>query len=966
MRPSRSLAGQWSFQIDPEGELTTSQLQPDREITVPLPWGAAFPELVRYSGYAWYQRTVDLAEDWLTGELLLHFGAVDYWCQVFVNGQQVAEHEGGYTPFTIPIRQYVNAGQNTLTVRVYDSVQEAIRIPRWFDDHPDSATQPPFDPRLIPHGKQEWYLNVGGIWQDMTLTAVPAAYIQQVHITPNIHTGEVQVEVELRGENDHATLQVEVDGVSVSAPTTNGQTRYTLSLQMNNPNLWTPESPNLYTATITLTNGEAQDSIEQRFGFREIRTHHGQLLLNGEPIILLSALDQDFYPETIYTVPSDDYLRDEFRKAKELGLNSLRCHIKVPDPRYLDLADEMGLLIWEEIPSWRTFHPKTTVHPAALHLDDTVKNRVRQTLRDMIARDYNHPSLIAYSIVNEDWGTALLLSAADRAWLVEMVDLCKALDPTRLVVDNSPCPAPWGLSIHVKTDIEDFHIYTNIPDQADSFEQFVEQFALRPTWTFSADGLGQRSGHEALIMSEFGNWGMPLLRNIAPDGEAPWFDLGPWWSSWEGEPGYPQGVTERFKRLGLDVIWPDYDTFAEATQWHQFMALKFEIETMRRRPSIAGYVITELTDIYWESNGLLDFERCPKVYHDQFKTINAPDVVVPRLRQYAYWDDQVMRARLYVSHFGPGEWPKAQLRAMLGESQVEHEIPALKRGEVQTPGVSNWTLPRLQTAETLNLNLHVYDEAGNVLATNDVPIWVMPAAGRDAAFIPPVTVLFRPEHFHEDLPVDTPTPATEVPMESPVSTTLEATTPPTAATSVSSPVRVLRGLGYQVSTSLTDGTQLVISDHLTSEILEWVRKGGDLLFLSSGPNAFFWSHGRSGSYGGNWMTSFSWLRPGIHRRLPVSNPLTLPFIDVMPLYVILGLPVEDSAYQQDFLAGQVTGWLGHPALHTIQFRCGQGRVVMTTYRLKDRLAYHPVAVAMLNDLVDHLTSDACQPVLSAR
>jgi hypothetical protein len=113
------------------------------------------------------------------------------------------------------------------------------------------------------------------------------------------------------------------------------------------------------------------------------------------------------------------------------------------------------------------------------------------------------------------------------------------------------------------------------------------------------------------------------------------------------------------------------------------------------------------------------------------------------------------------------------------------------------------------------------------------------------------------------------------------------------------------------------------------------------------------------------MTSFSWLRPGSYRRLTVASPVTLPFIDVMPLYVILGLPMGDSAYHQDILAGQVTGWIGHPAAHTIQFRYGQGRVLMTTYRLKDRLSYHPVAVAMLHDLVDHLTSDACQPVLTA-
>jgi hypothetical protein len=113
------------------------------------------------------------------------------------------------------------------------------------------------------------------------------------------------------------------------------------------------------------------------------------------------------------------------------------------------------------------------------------------------------------------------------------------------------------------------------------------------------------------------------------------------------------------------------------------------------------------------------------------------------------------------------------------------------------------------------------------------------------------------------------------------------------------------------------------------------------------------------------MSSFSWLRPGIYQRLQVDNPLTLPFKDVMPQGVILGLPANDPAVQQDFLAGQISGWLRHPALHTVQFRYGSGRVIMTTYPLKETVSYHPVAVAMLHDLVDHLKSDQCQPMLKA-
>src|SRR5690606_18179942 len=158
-----------------------------------------------------------------------------------------------------------------------------------------------------------------------------------------------------------------------------GQVEYEMAVEVGQPNLWTPETPILYTATITLNGGAGEDTQTIRFGFREIAVRDGQLLLNGEPIFLLSALDQDMYPETIYTVPSEAFMRDEFHKAKELGLNCLRSHIKPPDPLYLDLADEMGLLVWAEIPSSRTFYVNTRLTHFRYNVTDDIKARVNQT-----------------------------------------------------------------------------------------------------------------------------------------------------------------------------------------------------------------------------------------------------------------------------------------------------------------------------------------------------------------------------------------------------------------------------------------------------------------------------------------------------------------------------------------------------------------------------------------------------------
>ncbi len=982
MRQTRSLAGFWQFQLDPQGQLEVSTIEPDREIKVPLPWQAAFPELARYSGYAWYRHYFELDESWLGGEVLLHFGAVDYWCQVFVNSELVGQHEGGYTPFTLPVRPQLKPGRNEIAVRVYDPVQTQMLIPRW-PDYPitTSPDGPPFDANHIPHGKQEWYINVGGIWQDVTLTAVPKTYLAHVAVTPNIHSGEAHFKLELAGDTStEGELLIIVQGKDAqiwetSLPLVASKTSYQTMVEVENPELWEVDTPNLYTATVRLKiDGEdKEDNFTTRFGYREITTRNGQLILNGEPLFLLSALDQDLYADTIYTVPSEEYLRDEFKKAKELGLNNLRCHIKPPDPLYLDLADEMGLLVWAEIPSWRTFYPKGTVHVNQLNLDETIKRRTEQTLEEMIERDFNHPSLIIWTIVNEDWGTALPLSAADRAWVAQMYQRCKQLDPTRLVVDNSPCPAAWGPNVHVRSDLDDFHIYSNIPDQADKFEQTMEQFNLRPLWTYSSNGDSQRTGQEPLILSEFGNWGLPSVQALRKHykGDPDWFKLGPWWSPWDGEPGWAAGVEERFKELGLDAIWGDYEKFAEATQWHQFAAMKFEIETMRRLPHLSGYVITELSDIYWESNGLLDFLRNPKVYHQHFHTFNQLDVLVPHVERYAWWDDRTLRVQLVGSHYAATDWKQARLNLKIGNFSSESEELALelKRGEVKSLGLRQWNLPQVDKSQELVCEYSLEAATNSLsLAKNQLKLLVLPAAERQTKFEGKIAVITRTSSFTQasaEVSLEAYNPSAQG--AGPEVEQLPGSSQGQSRSSADL-LSALQELGYAANPHLTHDTQLAVTNFPNEELLNWVREGGKLLFTSTGPSPFFWVQGRGGTYGGSWMSSFSWLRPGVYRRLEgVSNPLELPFKRIMPLGTILGLPVTDPKVQADFLAGQIGGWINHPAVHTVQFRYGKGRVIMTTFELiKGLREYHdPVAIAMLHDLLEYLASEQCQPVLTA-
>ncbi|MFN2483679.1 MAG: sugar-binding domain-containing protein [Candidatus Limnocylindria bacterium] len=983
-----SLRGDWAFELDPGGELSIESLRPTRTIRVPLPWQAAFPELRRYSGYAWYQRVVDLPPGFARDHARLRFGAVDYWCQVFVNGTLVGEHEGGYTPFDFPVGRQLRSGPNTITVRVFDAVQDAIVLQRWPDFQAQmnaASSGPPFDPQHIPHGKQEVYVNVGGIWQDVTLTAGSMTRFASVHVTPLVEAGAASVDVRLAGELDRidGVLVVSIFGADRATPVASAQlrlsagaSRYETLIEIPKPHPWSVDDPFLYLAraTLRLRDGNVETSV--RFGMRSFRARDGQFLLNDEPFYLIAALDQDLYPETIFTVPSVAYLRDEFRMAKELGFNCLRCHLKVPDPVYLDIADEVGLLVWAELPSWRTFWPKGTVHPHQLDMPGPLRERVEATLDAMIDRDFNHPSLVARTLVNEDWGTALSLSSDDRRWLADLYDRCKRADPTRLVVDNSACGAPWGPNFHVKSDVDDFHLYAGIPDQLQAFERAIDELALRPLWTFSAHGDATRTGNEPIVLSEFGSWGLPSLASLhSDDGKHPaWLQIGPWGSGWEVEPGWPSGAAERFERYGLDAIWADFETFSTATQRHQYSALKLQIETVRRQRSLAGYVVTQLADSYWESNGLIDFTRRPKACHAAYAVLNSPTVVigVPHRRALMAGDGAVVD--VHISHYAQQSREPMTLRWRLGDAAGgDIPIEPIAPGATVPCATLRFRAPEVTTPETTDLQLYVYAHDGAELARSTVelalyplgtgPRWNGLVAHIDGAAAEPLWAEDRGQN--EISRAEMVESQTEPIVSQPSLEQAWSERQKPAWGGRSALGSRMRAVGYRVTDRLTPDVGLAVTSAPTPELLEWVRRGGDLLFLSEGNSPFFWAQARSGVYGGSWISAFNWARPDVHARLSVSNPLGLPYARVMPQHTVLGLPLEDGGIHDDILAGMVIGWVRHPGAHTVRFQYGRGRVVMTTFRLAANVADDAIATLMLHDLVDHLASSDCRPTLTA-
>ena len=396
-----SLDGDWNFLADPSGDLDVQKLSAAKNVRptrIPSSWQSQFADLRDYAGVAWYWRSVNLQPAASDQVAVLRFGAVDYLAEVYVNGQKLGTHEGGYTPFEFDITSLLRPGDNQIAVRVVDpgakpSIVEGIKYAE------------------IPHGKQSWYVQTSGLWQSVEMQIRPRIHLGPVHILAAAN-GDFKINVPVvkaasGGQTGGSTkVSVEVRDPAgkvlwqASRELGDAQGNAEFSGNLANPRVWSPADPALYMLRAGLSSGDSRD---YPFGFRTFETRDGKFYLNGKPIYLRGALDQDFYPDTIYTPPSLNYIKDEMQKAKTLGLNLLRCHIKVPDPRYLRAADEAGILVWYEIPNWDK-------------LTDNSKRRSMETLRGMVERDWNHPCIVIASIINESWGINLK-EAADRQWL---------------------------------------------------------------------------------------------------------------------------------------------------------------------------------------------------------------------------------------------------------------------------------------------------------------------------------------------------------------------------------------------------------------------------------------------------------------------------------------------------------------------------------------------------------------------
>ena len=439
VRPTwMNLNGQWQFEID-HGASGRARGLVERElsgrITVPFCPESKLSgvEHKDFMAAVWYRRSFNLPREAEGKRVLLHFGAVDYKCEAWINGKSVGVHEGGYVSFTFDVTDAVQAGENVIVVCA--------------DDDQRHGRQPFGKQSDRYHSYACSYTRTTGIWQTVWLEWVNPVYIKGVRMIPDAANGRVYLDAEISGGATGMTLAANAffagSPEAEAAAVVDGN-HARLTLTVNNQHLWSPGEGNLYDLHLALLDGSGPvDEVDSYFALRTISFDGKKCLINGKAVFQRLILDQGFYPDGIYTAPTDDALRGDIEMSMAMGFNGARLHQKVFEQRFLYWADRLGYLCWGEMPSWG-------IDPARPH---TMGIFLREWL-EVVARDFNAPCIVGWCPYNEVWGESneglreLTLQMTYRA--------TKAADPTRPCIDTSG-------GLHTETDIYDLHDYEQDP-----------------------------------------------------------------------------------------------------------------------------------------------------------------------------------------------------------------------------------------------------------------------------------------------------------------------------------------------------------------------------------------------------------------------------------------------------------------------------------------------------------------------
>lgn len=573
------LGGPWEFEYDDgdrgmvEGWAAVGRASAST-IVVPYPPESPLSGIgdTGFHPVVWYRRRIgptDIARAAHDAgrDLVVHFGAVDYRADIWIDGAHLAHHEGGHTPFSVLVPRTV-ADEFEIVVRAQDDPLD-LSQPRGKQDWQR-------DPHDI------WYPRTTGIWQPVWLESVPTSRVRRLNWNGDAAAARVTLDYELEGVVEEvAQVRVTVQlGSTVLAAVTSRVDRGAGELVLDLPDLrngqdrrrftWSPEHPTLIDATVELldAHGGVVDTVRSYFGLRSVGAHDGHFLLNERPFPIIGVLSQGYWPQSHLAAPDADDLRAEVQLIKDLGFTTARIHQKIEDPRFLYWADRLGLLVWTELPSAYEFTANAT-------------ERLTREWIEVIRRDRSHPSIVVWVPLNESWGVGEIATDAAQQHLASaLYHLTKSLDPSRLVVSNDG----WE---HTESDLLTVHDYENDPIR------ITAAYGDTTAITRAVAGIGP-NGRLTLVGGRAAVPGLPVVL-----------------SEFGGVSVVPDPGTGDW----------GYRVVSTADELDQNLTALFR--AVRASTGLAGWCYTQLTDTVQEANGLTDADRVPKLPVERIREIVA-------------------------------------------------------------------------------------------------------------------------------------------------------------------------------------------------------------------------------------------------------------------------------------------------------------------------------------------------------
>ncbi|MBE6609488.1 MAG: beta-galactosidase [Ruminococcaceae bacterium] len=503
----------------------------------------------------WYRREVDIPSDWAGKRVILHIDACDYATTAFVNGKVVGKHRGGYTSFAFDITNALSADKNVITIYAEDDLRNEKQV---------SGKQ---SHRLNSYGC--FYTRTTGIWQSVWLEAAEPAYITNYKTFPNISNPSVTIETLTTPAAHGAALKVSAyfEGKLMGeAETVVNSLSTSVNIKLAEKHLWEIGDGKLYDLKFTLTKDGKTDAVDGYFGLREVSLDKHSFKLNGRPVFMRMVLDQGFYPDGIYTAPTDAALVFDIEASMACGFNGARLHQKVFEPRFLYHADRLGYMVWAEAGNWGLDHT----------LEENLYNFLPEWLEE-VDRDFSHPSVIGWCPTNETWDKHGRFQC--NHLLDTVYDITKAIDKTRPVITSS------GSYPTERTDVHDVHDYEQDPEKLKSYYSEMDKGIVRDQIYRKSPNRQYYKTDLPVFVSEYGGIG------------------------WSIENGWGYGN-------------------APKTEEEFIARFKGLTETLLFHDKLIGYCYTQLTDVEQEQNGLLTYDRKFKFPPETFKAVQQQKAAI--------------------------------------------------------------------------------------------------------------------------------------------------------------------------------------------------------------------------------------------------------------------------------------------------------------------------------------------------